>query len=99
MAWSTSTRSKRLPSDWAKRREAVKRRARNRCEAQVHARGCPGAGTECDHIIEGDDHSLENLQWLSTECHKAKTQAEAASRNRAMAAMRVRPQGKHPGAL
>lgn len=35
---------------------------------------CSGVGTDCDHIVEGDDHSLANLQWLSNPCHKRKTQ-------------------------
>src|SRR3546814_17860281 len=68
-----STRSARLPSDWPKRRAQVKKRANNRCEARVHQPGCPGTGSECDHIIAGDDHSLSNLQWLSRDYHLAKT--------------------------
>jgi 5-methylcytosine-specific restriction protein A len=75
--WSTSTRRQRLPSDWPKRRAVVKRRAQGQCQAQVHEPDCPRIGTECDHIIAGDDHSLSNLQWLSGPCHRAKTLAEA----------------------
>lgn len=33
---------------------------------------CNGIGTDCDHIKPGDDNSLDNLQWLSNACHKAK---------------------------
>lgn len=39
----------------------------------MHVEECDGVGAECDHVVEGDDHSLGNLQWLSTPCHKAKT--------------------------
>lgn len=99
MAWETSTRSQRLPKDWARRREARKRIARGMCEAPVHAPGCSGRGEECDHNIPGDDHSIENLRWLSGPCHDAKTRREAAERNRARAQMRLRPEEKHPGAL
>lgn len=99
MAWATSTRAARLPADWPARREAVRRRAGGRCEAAVHAPGCTGVGAECDHKRRGDDHSLENLQWLSVACHKAKTMEEVAEANRARAAMRLRPAERHPGLL
>lgn len=97
--WASSTRASRLPKDWAKRRAATKRRARNQCEAQVHAPGCDGTGSECDHIKPGDDHSLTNLQWLSAECHAAKTKAENTAANKARAALRLRPVEPHPGRL
>ena len=95
MAWTTSTRSKRLPKDWAKRRTQARDRAHGQCQATHHHPRCPGTGTECDHIIPGDDHSLANLQWLSKECHQAKTAREAAARSRART--RLRPAEKHPG--
>ena len=99
MAWSTSDRHSRLPHDWQAIRRRVRARAHGRCEATVHAPGCDGRGTECDHIIPGDDHSLENLAWLNSYCHKAKTQREAAQNNRAMARLRRHPIEKHPGLL
>lgn len=76
MSWETSDRRSRLPKDWAQRVAQVRDRAKNQCEAQQHAPDCDGIGRECDHIKAGDDHSLANLQWLSTPCHKAKTQRE-----------------------
>lgn len=93
MGWDTSDRRLRLPPDWEKRRRAVKCRARNRCEAEQHAPGCDGIGSQCDHIVRGDDHSLDNLQWLSEPCHKAKTQREAQGAKRP----RARPKPTHPG--
>lgn len=98
MPWSTSDRRQRLPKDWPKRRAAVRRRACGRCEGvslhgepRWHDTDCDGIGTECDHVKRGDDHSLGNLQWLSTPCHKAKTKAEGPTRKR--------PTERHPGLL
>lgn len=99
MAWSTSDRHSRLPSDWQAIRRRVRARAHGRCEAQIHAPGCDGRGVECDHIQAGDDHSLTNLQMLSHACHKAKTQAEAAARNRRDARLRLKPREPHPGLI
>jgi len=100
MAWATSTRAQRLPPNWPTIRDQVRDRAAGRCQAHPHhAPGCDGWGAEADHITPGDDHSLTNLQWLSTPCHQAKTAQEAAARNRARAAMRRRPEEPHPGAI
>lgn len=93
MSWSTSDRRDRLPSDWPKRVAAVKRRARGRCEATHHAPGCNGRGTDCDHVEQGDDHSLGNLQWLSGPCHDRKTRLD----NGYQAAVKA-PTERHPGA-
>lgn len=76
MGWESSDRRSRLPRDWPKRRAAVKRRARGRCEYANHVPECDGVGTDCDHIVSGDDHSLGNLQWLSGPCHAHKTNAD-----------------------
>lgn len=98
MAWYTSDRRERLPDDWPQLREAVRDRAGGRCEASPHALGCDRIGSECDHVIEGDNHSLDNLAWLSKSCHKAKTARDAARRNHARAMMRRRRED-HPGRL
>lgn len=95
MSWQTSDRRSRLPSDWPKRRQQVKRRARGRCESEHHEPECDGVGTECDHVVNNDDHSLDNLQWLSTPCHKAKTQRES----KVWLQPKARPRPKHPGLL
>ena len=60
--WNTSHRHDRLPPDWQRIRAEVKARANGRCQAKHHAKGCNGIGTDCDHIIPGDDNSLDNLQ-------------------------------------
>ena len=97
MPWDTSDRRQRLPKDWQAIRAAVRRRADNKCEAENHEPDCDGTGTDADHIKQGDNHSLNNLQWLSGPCHKAKTKAENAARNKANAQLRRRPQEQHPG--
>lgn len=56
---------------------------------------CKEAGTECDHIVNNDDHSLGNLQWLCAPHHHAKTLQEAAeARNKYS---RKRSKDQHPG--
>ena len=97
MAWDTSTRRQRLPSDWAELRRLTKRRANGKCEADTHAPGCDGTGTDADHKVQGDNHNLDNLQWLSGPCHWAKTRQENAARNKANAALKRKPTEPHPG--
>lgn len=77
MPWQgTSNRRAELPPDWPVRRSIVAARAHGMCEARTHDPRCDGTGRECDHIDGRDNHSLDNLQWLSTPCHKAKTVAD-----------------------
>ncbi len=97
--WNTSRRHDRLPCDWQRIRAVVKARAGGRCQAERHARGCNGIGTDCDHIIPGDDNSLDNLQWLSSACHKAKTARETAMRNIRYRKSRLHPIEENPGLI
>lgn len=97
--WQTSDRRHRLPADWPVRRSAVKARAHGRCEALVHEPECDGIGTQCDHVIPNDDHSLANLQWLSDPCHLAKTLREAAAASAAARARATRPREQAPGLI
>ena len=92
MSWATSDRRDRLPADWSRRVAAVKRRAQHRCEDTNHAVGCDGRGVEVDHIKQGDDHSLANLQLLSVACHARKTRLDNGYR----AAVKA-PAEPHPG--
>lgn len=98
MSWQGSTRRSRLPADWEQLRTQTKDRAGGRCEgislhgeARWHVTQCDGIGSECDHDKRGDDHSLTNLRWLNTQCHKRKTQGEKPQRKR--------PAEQHPGRL
>ena len=99
--WNTSNRRHRLPppTQWAAIRRQVQARAHNKCQAQHHAKGCTGTGTECDHIKPGDNHNLDNLQWLSHECHKAKTDQETRERNHQQKTIKQHPKERHPGQL
>lgn len=99
MAWLNSSRRARLPDNWPELRTKVKARAKGKCEATHHDPRCDLTGTDCDHIVTGDDHSLENLQLLSVECHKRKTAEENAALNRLNSQLRRRPQEDHPGRI
>ena len=92
MSWATSDRHSRLPDDWPIRVAAVKRRDKGRCQATHHAEGCDGRGTDVDHVRQGDDHSLDNLQLLSRPCHERKTRLD----NGYVAAVKA-PVERHPG--
>lgn len=99
MAWSTSDRRERLPDDWPDIVRRVKARDQGRCRAPQHSPRCNGVGTDVDHVIAGDDHSMANLQLLSEPCHRDKTARESAERNRQIAALKKRPQEQHPGRI
>lgn len=99
MAWSTSDRRHRLPKDWPTIVSRIKTRDQHRCQASRHDPRCDGRGTDVDHIIQGDDHSDDNLQLLNEHCHRAKTAAETAARNKLNAKLRRRPEEEHPGRL
>lgn len=93
MPWSTSDRRSRLPSDWAWRVGKVKDdRAKGRCEDKHHAPDCDGRAAEVDHIVQGDDHSLTNLQALSVACHARKTRLDNGYRAKVKS-----PPEQHPG--
>ena len=96
MAWANSDRRERLPADWSRRRRIVAERAMGQCEATLDdGTRCSRQGTDCDHIARGDNHDLDNLQWLCAPHHRAKTALEAiAARTRPP---RTRPAEPHPG--
>lgn len=86
MAWEGSTRRQRLPADW----NTVIRPAAERRNPQhvCHWCGLPG-GSELDHKERGDDHRLENLDWIHSRadylagrspqnCHGIKSSREGA---------------------
>jgi 5-methylcytosine-specific restriction protein A len=93
MGWENSTRRSELPPDWQARRKRVAMRAGWRCEWRDGDRRCVRAGNQCDHIIPGGNHALENLQWLCPFHHQAKTQAEARA---ARVSLKRKPE-QHPG--
>lgn len=82
-AWAGSDRRQRLPANWPQLRQlAHQRNPLHIC----HWCKIPG-GEALDHLNAGDDHRLENLDWIhdrrsveagivAANCHYAKTNAE-----------------------
>jgi 5-methylcytosine-specific restriction protein A len=97
--WQGSDRRQRLPQDWAQRREIVRARAADRCEAILNDETrCPDQGTDCDHIEPGDNHEFSNLQWLCTWHHRKKTSSEGNSK-RVYRVSEKHPKERHPGLI
>ena len=101
MGWTTSRRRDELPSNWQQLRRQTFTRCGGICEhREPDGQRCTNRATDCDHIKRGNDHSLDNLQGLCSEHHKAKTQREAKQSQRARyIEARKRPQEDHPGIL
>lgn len=78
--WKGSDRKARLPDNWETLRQATAMLADGRCQWVEHGTRCVSPGTDCDHIIEGDDHSQHNLQWLCSPHHRKKTTADGRKR-------------------
>lgn len=85
-AWQGSNRKQTLPKDWNTRRNIVLKRDKGIC----HICGEPGSDS-VDHVIPGEDHSLENLSPAHLNvppyCHRYKSSVEG---NKARGAYRVR---------
>lgn len=102
MAWESSTRSKRLPSDWTKRRKVVLRRDGYQCTVMVSENErCPTYADEVDHVVRGDNHSYDNLASICKYHHGLKTQVEAKEAAKVareeFKAQHGRPTVPHPG--
>jgi 5-methylcytosine-specific restriction protein A len=95
VAWDTD-RKDRLPADWSTRRVRVLRRYSYRCQARDSLGvPCGELAHQVDHVIAGDDHSLDNLQALCRWHHARKSSAEGAAA-RAVRAPRRRAPEPHP---
>jgi len=96
MAWEGSTRKERLPDNWPQLRAIVLQRCGGRCEILMRSgKRCHDKATDVDHIIHGDDHSLDNLQGICRWHHNRKSSAEGnAARTYTTSA---RPPERHPG--
>lgn len=92
--WGSSARRTQLPPNWPKLRAQARKRANGQCQATDDGVRCPLAGTDCDHIGDPYDHSLDNLQWLCRDHHQIKTIAERPAPIRVTT--RRRPE-RHPG--
>lgn len=85
--WVGSTRKQRLPTDWRTRKLIVLNRDKRICYV------CGEDGADAvDHVIAGDDHSLENLKAIhdhvAPHCHRYKSSREG---HEAKAANRIKP--------
>lgn len=96
MAWSENRPP--LPPDWERRRQRVFTRDGRRCRLAFKGI-CTGRATEVDHIGSNDDHSIKNLRAVCHDCHRKRTQDQAAEAQRALWAKTRVPRIKHPGLL
>ena len=74
MGWGSSNRRERLPGNW----RALRRKCFEEYGDTCHVCGTPGADA-VDHVVPGDDHSLENLRPIhSVPCHQQKSSREGS---------------------
>lgn len=75
--WKNSNRRSRLPSNWAALRTKVFRLKGSQCHAErMDGTRCKDPATDIDHIVAGDDHSINNLQPLCSYHHASKSGRE-----------------------
>jgi 5-methylcytosine-specific restriction enzyme A len=99
MAWSGSDRASRLPSNWATLRMRVLRRDAYKCQDRDSmGRPCGEPANEVDHVIPGDDHSLENLRAICRWHHARKSSAEGRAAQAPRPSRRRKPEA-HPGLI
>jgi hypothetical protein len=100
MAWATSDRKSRLPSNWPILRQAVLERCGGRCEVlKKDGKRCRDKATEVDHVIAGDDHSLANLRGICAWHHARKSAREGVDAKRALNSILFRAPETHPGLI
>ncbi len=91
--WEGSQRKHQLPANWRELRTKVAQRAGWRCQNYLDGVRCTRPGSHCDHIRRGNNHSMDNLQWLCPPCHNTKSGKEGA----AARPTERRPAEAHPG--
>lgn len=83
----------RLPGNWKAIRGLVFAAYGDVC----HVCRQPGAD-DVDHVVAGDDHSLQNLRPIHRRpCHAIKSSAEGVAARRRVAAELRHPREDHPG--
>jgi 5-methylcytosine-specific restriction endonuclease McrA len=99
--WNDSDRRDRLPSNWASEIvPAVKKRDGGRCTWRLPSGArCPRPGTDVDHRVPGDNHSMRNLQLLCGDHHQKKTALDNRRATQKRKAARYRKPEAHPGMI
>jgi 5-methylcytosine-specific restriction enzyme A len=103
--WEGSDRRQRLPGNWPALVKAVKRRALEtsklrieQCQKRLPSGArCPRLGTDVDHIVPNDDHSLKNLRLLCGHHHAQKSSREGFQARQDLKRSKYRPGEGHPG--
>jgi 5-methylcytosine-specific restriction protein A len=107
--WAGSDRGARLPPDWNAIKARVHRRSGRKCEFPMpHFPGARGfkkcgryADGGVDHIVRGDDHSMDNLRDSCQRHHGHKSSQEGNTAKAARKALAKRPRTpeRHPGEI
>lgn len=99
-AWAASNRKETLPGNWRALRSAVFQRDGNRCVIiKASGRRCWDRATDCDHIGDRDDHSIENLRSLCSWHHQRRSSQQGNAARAEKAKILLRPKERHPGLL
>lgn len=100
--WQGSTRRVTLGKTYHRNRALVMRRDGRRCQLRTPGI-CIGAATECDHVGDRLDHSVENMRAACHPCHLDRSSRQggqaAGQARKARAAARFREPERHPGLL
>ena len=95
MAWIPGRHDRHLPPNWSTVRQQVLRRDGFECSF------CSNRATDVDHIGSRNNHRLDNLRALCSECHRKRTSKQGSqSWHAAMRASKAklrRPTEPHPG--
>ncbi|WP_399335722.1 HNH endonuclease [Varibaculum cambriense] len=86
-----TARYRQLPKDWRRIRVEVIQRDHGRCQI------CGAPGTDVDHIVRGQDHSLSNLRLLCRRCHMRRTGRDGGRVKYRSRVCTLRPKEAHPG--
>lgn len=98
--WEGSDRKSRLPDDWPLLRQIVIERAGGRCEVvKRNGKRCWDKGTDVDHKVAGDDHSIQNLQLICEWHHKRKSSREGNAAKALLLGALKRPPEAPPGTI
>ncbi|WP_199552795.1 HNH endonuclease [Streptomyces sp. N35] len=101
MAWKespTAWRTTPRPLGWKALRAQALERDGGQCTWTDGGVRCTEPGTDCDHIGNPDDHSLDNLRMLCGPHHRKRTALQARAA-RGPQPSRRRPAEQHPGLI